>query len=585
MMKKIILSILAFFFLLPSSALAQNKDYQIESFDSNISVNQDTSLTVTETIDARFFVHKHGIFRVIPVIYSASGRTIQAELKILSITDPNNNPYSYQVENYNQSKKIKIGDPNKTLIGAQTYIIKYQIKDVLQRFPDHDEIYWNVIGSEWDTTISQATATIHSPFADITNALCYSGQVKTQQKNCQTQFDRAKASFSTNALLSTSKDLTIVVALNNQNQLTFPSPIIQKANFIRDNWGYPVALIPVSLLFFFWYKKGRDLKYLTDNVYTEPDHGKTKTAPLFSREHLPLVYSPINGLSPSEVGTIIDQRVDTKDIIAEIVELARLGYLEIKKTAVKVFFTTATEYVFIKKNKDTQKLKEYQKYLLSVIFGSDQETKLSSLEKIFWQYVEPYKKKLYKSLAKQKVFSGNPEQVKLLWFAIFLGLFAAAFASIIYFINQTQNSGPLILLFASIIPSIILILSMPRRTAWGYSLYRQITGLKYYINVGKWRQEIAEKHLFIEEILPLAICLGIVTKLAKDMQALGVEPPSYLTGFTASHLASELSSFSSAASSTFAPSASGRSSWSGGSGFSRGGSSGGGFGGGGGGSW
>jgi len=126
---------------------------------------------------------------------------------------------------------------------------------------------------------------------------------------------------------------------------------------------------------------------------------------------------------------------------------------------------------------------------------------------------------------------------------------------------------------------------MPRRTAWGHSLYRQITGLKFYLNAGKWREEIAEKNLFFEEILPLAISLGVVHKLASDMEALGIEPPEYLNGFTAAYLVSDLDHFSSSAATNIASSLSGRSSWSGGSGFSGGGGGGGGFGGGGGGSW
>ena len=135
---------------------------------------------------------------------------------------------------------------------------------------------------------------------------------------------------------------------------------------------------------------------------------------------------------------------------------------------------------------------------------------------------------------------------------------------------------------------------MPKRTAWGYSLFRQVTGLRYFIDKGKWREEIAEKNLFFEEILPLAVALGVIDKLAKEMKDLGAIPPSYLNGFTASAFAFDLSRFSSSAAGSLVSSPksswSGHSSWSGGSGFSGGGGSGsagsgGGFGGGGGGSW
>jgi len=147
------------------------------------------------------------------------------------------------------------------------------------------------------------------------------------------------------------------------------------------------------------------------------------------------------------------------------------------------------------------------------------------------------------------------------------------------------NSTPIVLVVLTVLPTIWLAKSMPRRTAWGYSLYRQIEGLRWYINKGKWREEIAEKHLFLEEILPLAISLGVVRKLSKDMAELGVKPPDYFEGVMMSSLYTDLNSFCRDSGVILASSPSGKSSWSGGSGFSGGGSSGGGFGGGGGGSW
>ena len=131
---------------------------------------------------------------------------------------------------------------------------------------------------------------------------------------------------------------------------------------------------------------------------------------------------------------------------------------------------------------------------------------------------------------------------------------------------------------------------MPKRTPQGYAFFRQIVGLRWYLDKGKWREEIAEKNLFFEEILPLTICLGLVNKLSKEMAVLGVEPPSYFVGFNTRTFSSDFNHFCRQANSTFLSSPGGswssRSSWSGGSGFSGGrGFSGGGFGGGGGRSW
>jgi hypothetical protein len=155
-MKKLFLSFFfflsSFFFLavLPAEVAAvASSEYTIEDFSSEITVNQDTSLTVEERISVYFSVPKHGIFRVIPVIYNSGGRTIRANLKVVSITDEMGKDYHYGESRYRQSINLKIGDSQETIIGPHTYVIKYTISEVLLPYEDHDEVYWNVTGHEW----------------------------------------------------------------------------------------------------------------------------------------------------------------------------------------------------------------------------------------------------------------------------------------------------------------------------------------------------------------------------------------------------------------------------------------------------
>jgi len=152
-------------------------------------------------------------------------------------------------------------------------------------------------------------------------------------------------------------------------------------------------------------------------------------------------------------------------------------------------------------------------------------------------------------------------------------------------VATTGNMYPLII-FVVLSPLACLIaFIMPRKTAKGYSLHRQAKGLTHYIKKGKWRHEIAEKRMFFEEILPLAISLGVVGKLAKDMKNLGIRPPSYFSGTTNALIYTSLFNFENSVKSSLVAGPKNSSSWSGGSGFGGGGFSGGGFGGGGGGSW
>ncbi len=544
--------------------------YEISNFDAQITLNQDFSLTIKETIDANFLVSKHGIYRVIPYIYNHNGKTIKSKFKIFGITNSQGLPVQFTVENFNQSKRLKIGDPNLSISGPQKYIIEYQVDDVVLDYGQGPEIYWNVTGSEWDTTIKKAQATVSSPFGEITKIDCF---------GCVSSFTPNLAQF------DGSMGLTVVAQISPINKLIPPSKLEKSIDSIIDNFGYLLAIIPTVTLFYFWYKFGRDKKYLTENVFYEPDDKTTKSAPLFERPHLPLVYSPINDLTPAEVGTIIDEKVDTKDIVAEIVELARLKFLSIKKVENKGFLgIKSTDYQLTKLENSTEKLNIFQTALLSKIFDTQDDIKISELKNHFYKHLPDLKEKLYDQLEIKKLTTGNISKVRIKWIILaFLINFATIFTIIWLANSRTQNFFPMLIAFVGLIPSFIFAYNMPKKTALGYNLHRQSVGLKYYLTKGKWRQDVMEKNLFLEEMLPLAITLGVVDKLAKDMKDLGIEPPSYMQGMVLHSFANDLNSFSSSVASNLTSSPSGNSGWSGGSGFSGGG--GGGFGGGGGGSW
>lgn len=562
--------IVTFLFCFRTKSFAVN--YEITNFDAQITLNQDLTLTIKETIDANFLVAKHGIYRVIPYIYSHNGKTIKSKFKVLSITSAQGLPVQFTIENFNQSKRLKIGDPNLTITGPQKYIIEYQVGDVVLDYGQGPEIYWNVTGTEWDGAIIQkAHSSVSSPFGDITKVECY---------GCQSSFTPTQADFDGDM------GLTIVVQISPTNTLIPPSKLEKNIDSIFDNFGYLLALLPVSTMAYLWFTKGRDKKYLTENVFYEPDSKVTKTVPLFHRPHLPLVYSPINNLTPAEVGTIIDEKVDTKDIVAEIVELARLKFLTIKKVETKGFLgIKSTDYQLTKLDKSTEKLNKFQTSLLEKIFSTQNDIKISELKNHFYKHLPSLKEKLYNQLNLKKLTEGSIESIRAKWWvlAIVLNL-VTIFIINPAVVSQTQNLVPVVITIIGVIPCFIFAYNMPRKTALGYSLHRQAVGLKYYLGKGKWREDVMEKNLFLEEMLPLAITLGVVDKLAKDMKDLGINPPSYMQGMVLHSFASDLNSFNSSVVSSLTSSPSGNSSWSGGSGFS-GGGGGGGFGGGGGGSW
>ena len=567
--------IVTFLFCFSTNSFAV--DYEITNFDAQITLNQDLSLTIKETIDANFLISKHGIYRVIPYIYNHNGKTIKSKFKILGITNSQGLPVQFTIENFNQSKRLKIGDPNLSISGPQKYVIEYQVDDVVLDYGDGPEIYWNVTGSEWDTTIKKAQATVSSPFGEITKIDCF---------GCVSSFTPDQAKF------DGSMGLTVVAQISSINNLIPPSKLKNSVDLITDNFIYLFALVPTLIMFFLWYTKGRDKKYLTENVFYEPDDKTTKSVPLFERPHLPLVYSPINNLTPAEVGTIIDEKVDTKDIVAEIVELARLKFLSIKKVEIKGFLgIKTTDYQLTKLQTSTEKLNIFQNTLLKKIFDTQDDIKISELKNHFYKHLPLLKERLYDQLKLKNLTEGNIGKIRTKYFILCILLnivvifITLSFTVPLSFSNSINtNFFPLFVAIIGFFLSLVFTLNMSKKTALGYNLHRQTIGLKYYLSQGKWRQDVMEKNLFLEEMLPLAIALGVVDKIAKDMKELGISPPSYMEGMAVHTFANDFRSFSSSVASNLTSSPSGDSSWSGGSGFS-GGGGGGGFGGGGGGSW
>ena len=192
-MKKIIFVVLVIFgFLFPNNAFAQGSvnpnaiknGYVIDSFISTIEINADTSFSVEEKIVANFYSPKHGIIRVIPKIYSSKGKTINSKVNVLSISDETGNPYKYQISNLRQSIELKIGDPDKTMTGEETYLIKYEVKNILLAYDEGPEVYWNVAGREWDTNINYISAKVVSKFAGTRDAKCFVGSYKSTNDNC-----------------------------------------------------------------------------------------------------------------------------------------------------------------------------------------------------------------------------------------------------------------------------------------------------------------------------------------------------------------------------------------------------------------
>lgn len=544
---------------------------RIARFDVTIEVEPDASLQVTEEIAYDFGdEQRRGIYRDVPVRYSRRGAPDHSiTLELLSVTDGGGLPQPAQVSRQGSHRRIRIGDPDRTVTGLQHYRIRYRARLAMLHFEAHDEVYWNVTGNGWQVPIEAASA--HVALAETPRAVldvaCFTGVLGASRSACTARREPDGAHFATLGRLAPGEGLTVVVALPT-GHVTPPGALERFLARVAP-WLSAWLLLPLATLLgvhSYWKRAGRD-----------PAEGAA----------IPTRYEPPEGLEPAEVGTLVDERADLDDVTATILQLAVRGHLRIRETAsTKFLFFERKDYELVKlANPET--LKKHQRLLLSALFDGRDRVLVSSLRNEFYEELPAIRKALYGQLSGPGgFFAAPPDQVRTRY-----GIAGGAIAVIgVFAIGALAPVAGVALILSGLM---ILAYSrvMPRRTRRGRRAYEEILGLREFLErVDRDRLERlgADTRERFEALLPYAIVLGVADAWADAFAEIYTEPPSWYHGYHpngpfrpnvfVSDVGRSLETIGQTLSSQ--PSSGGSS-----SGFGGGGFSGGGFGGGGGGSW
>lgn len=552
-LKKAVVLLLFFVFMSSNHIFAE----EITNFDSQITILSSGQIQVEERIAYDFGgLYKHGIYRTIPYIKTnKEGKQYKMDINVLSVSDELGKTYRYTSSNVNNNVSIKIGDPNSTITGLHTYVITYSVKGALTYYSDHDELYWNITGNDWTIPILYASTEISFPkelVSDEVKLSCFTGVRGSTAQNCISQFENGKVKSNANVLLSGGEGLTQVIG--------FPKGIVavlepkEVVSFFSTFLGKVVALL-LGILAFFWYIVYpiwipiRWVLYGKDPRVGAPvrawyDPPKTKNNRF---------------LTPSETGVLIDEKVDSRDIFASVIDLARRGYLLIEERKKGSFY-------FVKQKNDEGKLQPFEKQLLEGLFEDGQELHLKNAELV--ETMNKVKKLLYTEMVTEGYFEKNPETTRT--FYLVVGIFGLMTGNLMLFI--------ITLIFGRI---------MPRKTRLGAEQVNVAKSLRNFLTSQERQLAFqAEKQMFFEKLLPFAIAFGVEQVWAKRFKDMNLHNPSWYRGYNNTAFNSAL--FMTSMHSSFSKFQGAMTPTSSSSGFSSGfsgGSSGGGGGGGGGGSW
>jgi len=567
--------------------LSASATLRIDRFDAEIELLEDGRLTVVESITVSFLTPHHGIEREIPVSYrvpsTGANLTIDFDLDRVAL---DGGPVPVLSKRRGRNRYLRIGDPDRTITGAHTYVIGYTVDRVLLFHDEYLQLYWNVTGNDWSIPIGAATATVRLPSSvdpsevATTSYVGYAGQ---SARGAATVDPEGRWSFA-GGPFSPGEGLTIDISVpRSALPVAPPSAASKVLRFLDANKAAALPIVALLVMIAIWFRTGRDPR-------------KGIIAPAFV---------PPRGMHPGHAGVLIDDRIDLRDISAMVVGLAVKGHLRIEEIRdeepgvvekVKGLLGRSgpLDYRFVKLGPDAKDLAESERAVLEAIFPSDEtERTLSSLESRFYKHLPTIKSRLYSELIEADYYAGNPERTRGTYRTLgLIGLgggiaLGITYASLVLGISVAL-CGLVVLAFSPF---------MPRKTRKGVGALEEILGLSEYIRLAEVERmefhNAPEKSPEVfERLLPYAIALNLTTIWTEQFEGLLNEPPSWYVSSTPvfrGHLfAASLWHLSAGMNRTFASApraaSSGRSAWGGGSSFG-GGFSGGGFGGGGGGGW
>jgi len=563
--------------LAPGIAAADVNDFTVTDFTADYYLSRDDpqgQMRVVEKISVAFTDNNHGILRAIPESYK--GHSVR--LHINTVSSDSGAPSQYTTYGSNGNEVLKIGDPNRTVTGDQEYTIDYTLQNVIAFYGDHDELYWNINGDQWDQPFTGVQATIHLP-AGLTlwskSPVCYTGTNGSAAQGCSIVPSGSTITADA-AELSPGETLTVVAGFNKG----FFQPMTWR-DYVHDYWlDVAELLVPLALLggggFLWWLRRGRDAR------------GTGVIIPQ---------YDAPDGMKPLEAGALLAFQAHDRDFTATLIDLAIRKYLRIIEKDTKNVFGQKKTFALQVLRTDWGTLNDWERQLMTSLLAQSPESKEIELSKPMPELrsaVRIIRKAVDVSLTDRAYFTSNPTKFLVMPFA---GLIV-----IIWFAASLTRALPVPLAIGLSTGLVLLALFyrlMPARTAKGVAAKEQILGLKLYLEVAE-KDRIAKLQSpdapyapksveptktveLFEKLLPYAIVLKVEQQWADKFADIYKAQPDWYYGsynaFTTGYLVGSLSSgFAPAVNSSFASPQT-----SGGSGFS--GGAGGGGGGGGGGGW
>jgi uncharacterized membrane protein YgcG len=334
------------------SLQAVSTGYSIESLESDITISADGVYGIAETVDMRFQTPLHGFYRTLPVMYRFQdpGKTdIRVHVMDIRVSE------SFSTYTEGDYLVIKVGNADRTVTGDRRYHLSYTYDIGADRNVGYDEFYMNIVGEDWEVPIGSYVFTIRFPKPIANQAITFTRGVwgTTTALGVEASLSEDGTVLSgrvSNLLPGEAVTVSVLMDEGYYAARTDWQGIVSHFNF----W---ISLAAVGLAVFFWFRHGRDHELII----------------------VPQFYPP-KGMTPVDMGYLIDGTLDPRDVTSMIFYWADKGCLTIVEDNKKFSFI---------KGHDPVDPSPHEKQLFNAFFksGKNGAVSTSDLEgKFFVEY-------------------------------------------------------------------------------------------------------------------------------------------------------------------------------------------------------
>lgn len=238
--------------LAPQAVQAGVDDFTFKDFEGHYYLSRDTEgrsmMRVVETFTAEFpdFDQNKGVVRAIPGEYDGHSVSV----KVLSLKRNGTTEPIYRQYQSNDHWVVETGD-DTYVRGNQTYELTYTVRDVTKDFGDHQELYWDTVGTGSSQSFGSVKGIVHLDASSrdlfTGKTTCYEG-AEGSRAQCRVSQDGSTVTFTSQGKIGAYQNVTMVMEFKSES---FAAHRVSVMDTIKQ-FGLPIGSLVTSLIGLVW---------------------------------------------------------------------------------------------------------------------------------------------------------------------------------------------------------------------------------------------------------------------------------------------------------------------------------------------